>query len=341
MAYDVTMTQLDATEVGGWLTGLIAAASMGFPSGNFATLLYSQWMCSPGTISPAAIAPDFVASGAGIFKIEPSRGLLTLGNVSGQFFSGSFAGFAGSLRTHLLLSVNTQTRAIQLYFNDHPVTVTGSWTGSPGSNWFNVGTGSAIFSWNGENAAIISPPAVADIWCGTSVSDAFVDLTVVANRRKFIDSQLRPVYLGTNGSAPLGYQPQVYCTVQSGGAASDLLTNHGTGASLTMHHGNTLSLQASGICALAETSSLAMDNVLAFAAVKTSNLVFLSWSDDRGHSWSNPVSQPIGDRGEYLTSASWNRLGYARDRCFKIEWSVPVATALQGAFISLDSSAKT
>lgn len=69
--------------------------------------------------------------------------------------------------------------------------------------------------------------------------------------------------------------------------------------------------------------------------------VFLDWSDDRGHSFGNPVGHAIGETGRYLTVAQWQRLGYARDRVFRLTWSVPVATALQGAFIEVDTSAKS
>lgn len=88
--------------------------------------------------------------------------------------------------------------------------------------------------------------------------------------------------------------------------------------------------------------SLAMDNLLVSApVVPEGNQIFLSWSDDRGHSFGSPVGQPIGATGKYLTNVQWQRLAYARDRVFKLEWSVPVATALQGAFIEVDTNAKS
>ena len=89
------------------------------------------------------------------------------------------------------------------------------------------------------------------------------------------------------------------------------------------------------------SASLAMDNLLVSGGPKTSELIFLLWSDDRGHTWSNPVGQKIGERGAYLTSVNWSRLGYARDRVWALEWSVPVKTALQGAWIDADTSAKS
>lgn len=343
MPYDVTMVQLNASTVGGWGSGLISAPTMGFPTGNFATLLYSQWMCSPGSsLGPSGISPSFDA-GYSTFVVGPSHGTITLGNVSGTFFTGSFPPFSGNLRTHLLLSIDTQTRTIQLYFNDAPVTVSGTWTGPLGSNWFNLGAGTAIFQWNGENSAITNPPAIADIWCGTSPSDTFSDLTVTANRRKFIRADLTPVYLGTDGSEA-GFRPQIYCSVQSGGVPDDLLTNRGVGVNLVLGTGITLAFQAGGICALPvppPPTGLAMDDVVAIdqtPVLVAGSQIFLDWSDDRGHSFGSPVGHGIGATGRYLTVAQWQRLGYSRDRVFRLTWSVPTATALQGAFIEVDSA---
>jgi hypothetical protein len=63
------------------------------------------------------------------------------------------------------------------------------------------------------------------------------------------------------------------------------------------------------------------------------NFISLRWSNDRGHTWGNPVTQSIGETGEYLTSLQWQRLGMARDRCFELSWSVPMPTVLQGCFV--------
>lgn len=62
-------------------------------------------------------------------------------------------------------------------------------------------------------------------------------------------------------------------------------------------------------------------------------MMSLLWSDDKGKTYSNPVEQSLGSIGEYLTTPSWNRLGQARDRVFKIIWSADVITACNGAFV--------
>jgi hypothetical protein len=81
---------------------------------------------------------------------------------------------------------------------------------------------------------------------------------------------------------------------------------------------------------------LALDDVVCTTIQALgSNLISLRWSDDRGRSFGSPVTQPIGDVGEYRTSLQWQRLAYARDRVFEISWSVPMATALQGCWIDV------
>lgn len=61
--------------------------------------------------------------------------------------------------------------------------------------------------------------------------------------------------------------------------------------------------------------------------------VWLSWSDDRGATYGNAIPQSLGRTGQYLTTLSWNRLGQSRDRIYKLQWSSPVRTALNGGFI--------
>lgn len=85
--------------------------------------------------------------------------------------------------------------------------------------------------------------------------------------------------------------------------------------------------------------TLAMDDVAVTARATRLDvdLISLRWSDDRGHSWGSPVTQDIGAIGEYRTSLQWQRLGMARDRVFELSWSVPMPTALQGAWIDVTS----
>lgn len=61
--------------------------------------------------------------------------------------------------------------------------------------------------------------------------------------------------------------------------------------------------------------------------------VGLLWSDNRGVSYGNRVSQTLGKEGDYLVQPSWNRLGMARDRVFKLTWSANADVSLNGAWI--------
>ena len=61
--------------------------------------------------------------------------------------------------------------------------------------------------------------------------------------------------------------------------------------------------------------------------------VSLRFSDDGGITYGQAVVQSLGSGGDFLTQASWNRLGMARDRVFELSWSAPFKTALNGAFV--------
>lgn len=68
--------------------------------------------------------------------------------------------------------------------------------------------------------------------------------------------------------------------------------------------------------------------------------VFLRWSDDRGRTWSNPVPQPLGLVGQYITQPRWPPMGIARDRVYEVFWSVPAETALNGLWVDLVRTGK-
>lgn len=69
------------------------------------------------------------------------------------------------------------------------------------------------------------------------------------------------------------------------------------------------------------------------SALEENPKIFLRWSDDRGQSWGTKVDQPLGSTGEFLTTCTWWRLGYARDRVYELSWTLGFASALQGAYL--------
>lgn len=71
---------------------------------------------------------------------------------------------------------------------------------------------------------------VADLYLNIG---AWLDLSVTANRRKFISATGKPVSLGADGSAPTGAAPTLFMTIQPGGAASTFCTNRAGNGDLT------------------------------------------------------------------------------------------------------------
>lgn len=68
-------------------------------------------------------------------------------------------------------------------------------------------------------------------------------------------------------------------------------------------------------------SEFALDCNTGEAPQATSPVVSLSWSDDGGFTWSNPVTRSAGAVGEYKPRVLWSRLGSARDRVWRIDFS--------------------
>lgn len=67
---------------------------------------------------------------------------------------------------------------------------------------------------------------LADFWLDTGT---FIDLSVEANRRKFIDEDGNPVYLGSDGSLPTGEAPDIFLS----GDTENWHSNKGTGGGFT------------------------------------------------------------------------------------------------------------
>lgn len=127
-------------------------------------------------------------------------------------------------QTHILIAWDLATTTAKIFVDDvdvtdTPITITddtidytitewggGTDGGPPGTNLFNGCIGQLYFQ-DGE----------------------FLDLTVVSNRRRFIDNFGNPVDLGADGSTPTGTQPIVFLT----GATASWHTNKGSGGGFT------------------------------------------------------------------------------------------------------------
>lgn len=56
----------------------------------------------------------------------------------------------------------------------------------------------------------------------------------------------------------------------------------------------------------------------------------LSWSNDGGYTWSNPYPASMGKVGEYKKELKWRRLGYSKDKVFRLMISDKVKRVLLG-----------
>jgi len=247
VTYDVTLVQVNAS-----IFGMAAVnTSMGFPTTNFDTILFSFWTCLPNTIvSGISHYSNGGPSYIGFFELAVLPGgnsTLKLGTMATAtyFFDAVFdSPVITDLRSHHLISVNCATQTVQYYVNDVPVELaSGGWTAS---GHFRTPPSSNIWDFDVGSSLGFSYPAFADIWM--SATPSFVDLFIPANRRKFINADLTPVDLGPNGSLPLGSQPQIFQTILPSEAPNDFLINRGTGIDFFLTSGSTLSFQEAGTC---------------------------------------------------------------------------------------------
>ena len=65
--------------------------------------------------------------------------------------------------------------------------------------------------------------------------------------------------------------------------------------------------------------------------------VILEVSDDGGETWSNPMYATIGKTGAYTHRARWQRLGYSRDRIFRVSCSDPVQFNIVSAILDMET----
>ena len=66
--------------------------------------------------------------------------------------------------------------------------------------------------------------------------------------------------------------------------------------------------------------------------VSTDTSIWLSYSKDGGHTWTNEVERSIGDAGEYRKRIIWRRLGWSRHWIFKVRTWSPNAVIIKGAY---------
>lgn len=134
-------------------------------------------------------------------------------------FINSSAHTAGAAWLHVLASWNLATGDTHLYVNDvdeNVETAAVNDTIDYTTGQFSVGAfSSGASKFNG---------CISELFFHTT----YIDLSVAANRRKFITAGGKPQYLGVDGSAPLGVQPLLYAPT------GDPSNNKGSGGNFTV-----------------------------------------------------------------------------------------------------------
>lgn len=140
---------------------------------------------------------------------------------------GTASTYAALSWYHVLASWDLAASATHLYINDvsdksvstGPVNDTIDYTRT---NYFIGGTTGPTDCADGQIAEVYFAPG------------QYLDLSLVANRRRFISGSGKPVHLGTNGSLPTGTAPLVYQHIDDGEAVANFATNRGTGGDFTI-----------------------------------------------------------------------------------------------------------
>ena len=197
--------------------------------------------------------------------------------------------------THVLLAVDLTNTTVHLYLNDAAPSL--SITTAPvndtinfAAGTFNVGAGGGSF--HGGNLGQFY------------IAQEYLDVSILSNRRKFINADLTPVDFGADGSEPTGNQPIIFLNNPFGTFQNNL----GSGGNFTV--GGTL---AQGI-KLTETdlptglSTLPTYHVVnktanTFQVAATNGGAAVTFSDDGTgtHSARSLTSIPLADKGDYGT----------------------------------------
>lgn len=123
---------------------------------------------------------------------------------------------------HILSSWDLASTTVYLYISDvvdlasTPKTVTNDTIDYTVTNW-------SVGSYTNANGKLNAD--LADLW----FDDSYMNISLEANRRKFIDASGNPVNLGTTGANPTGSSPLVFMS----GATDSWHTNKGTGGGFT------------------------------------------------------------------------------------------------------------
>lgn len=314
MAYNLEIVHLDQS---GTPTLQAIGTLLGFPT-SFRYFLSSMWYC---------LGQDGNARTVN-WNNFPFGILATINQITVQFrtgigpywFIGTYNYNSVGPIVNLLVSVDSVAGIVQTYANDVPLSLaSGGLTTTPPAA-FSINT--SDMDWQLNSAGAPPGAGIADLF--TAPPASFFDLSVVANRRKFINADLSPVDILSNGSGPLGAQPQIYLTARSG-VAGNFSNNNGFGGSIPLYPGvSPLTFLPAGTClALWPPPPLELTNAELFFAPGAA-FVDLSVAANRrkfvsaggGAEWLGWTGElPLGAKPPvYLSAAFGNASSFAQNK---------------------------
>lgn len=128
---------------------------------------------------------------------------------------------------HFLAAWDLANTVGQIYISD-----TSDLAAGPTLTNDNIGYNTSVLNWAvGATAGGVTKTNALLSQVYLNIAET-LDLSVEANRRKFITSSLKPVYLGKNGERPTGNQPILFLSAQPK-QFSTWKTNKGSGGGMT------------------------------------------------------------------------------------------------------------
>jgi hypothetical protein len=240
------------------------------------------------------------------------------GDQSFWFFNGQFA--TGNANGGAVLLGGT--------FNTFEATL-GAFGNSLVSDIFTVNNGDVLqIAFIPETSPSTTTADMADWWFGAT--PGFVDLSVADNRRKFIDANGCPLFLGAHGELPLNNSPPMFLTaVPAPGSPASFAGNNGLGGAFTVSGESLVDSTSSPCCSITDTANF---NVPLGADPQ----VRMSVSDDGGRTWNEVTkNRSLGKKGMYLQRLRWLKMGQFRQRIVKLEITDPVKRRFVGFYADI------
>jgi hypothetical protein len=285
----------------GNVNGMTASSVNMFAGSPFSFWLHSSWHCNPFTtiggsdLINAQINITHFGVTIGPNGTGPSCEVRVYKAGAVIIFDGTFA-LPANMQWNVLVSVNCDTQTVQVYCNDQLATqLTGGWTGTgqyPGMS--DVSAFSVLDI--GTDFGSGGRPAVSDIW--EANTPTWIDLSVVANRRRFINADLTPKDLGPHGENPLGYVPPLF--LRATGSPDNIRVNKGSKvATYTLSGGISVDWQPAGQCPC--PSSVAQVMLWVRGNLSSGNAAgpYFASTKDSGGSWTKT------QRTDALSGDAW------------------------------------